>query len=175
MRLSNSMRRTLAALALAPALMSQPRAALVLTHGKIWTGNPAQPQTEAADIAKWAGPRTQVVDLAGRRTMPGFNDAHVHFHTGGTHLSQVQLRDAHSEAEFRDRIRQFAAGLPAGRWILGGDWDHESRMNESDLPRLWLPKRENLYQVDALPQLGTGKLDLRGVKMRAQALAGVGA
>jgi acyl-[acyl-carrier-protein]-phospholipid O-acyltransferase/long-chain-fatty-acid--[acyl-carrier-protein] ligase len=47
------------------------------------------------------------------------------------------------------------------------------RLSETDLPRLWLPKRENLYQVDALPQLGTGKLDLRGVKARAQALTGV--
>jgi predicted amidohydrolase YtcJ len=58
--------------------------------------------------------------------VPGFNDAHVHFYTGGTHLSQVQLRDAKSEAEFRERIHQFAAKIPAGRWILGGDWDHEN-------------------------------------------------
>jgi len=44
------------------------------------------------------------------------------------------------------------------------------RLTETDLPRLWLPKRENLHRVDALPQLGTGKLDLRGVKLRAQVL-----
>jgi acyl-[acyl-carrier-protein]-phospholipid O-acyltransferase/long-chain-fatty-acid--[acyl-carrier-protein] ligase len=44
------------------------------------------------------------------------------------------------------------------------------RLAETDLPRLWLPKRENLYQVEALPLLGTGKLDLRGVKTRAQEL-----
>ena len=35
------------------------------------------------------------------------------------------------------------------------------RLSETDLPKLWLPKRENIYQVDALPTLGTGKLDLR--------------
>jgi len=45
------------------------------------------------------------------------------------------------------------------------------KLNASDLPRLWVPKRENIYPVDALPQLGTGKLDLRAVKARAQALA----
>ncbi|MBZ5625690.1 MAG: MFS transporter [Acidobacteriia bacterium] len=45
------------------------------------------------------------------------------------------------------------------------------RLTETDLPRLWLPKRENLYQVEALPLLGTGKLDLRGVKMLAQQVA----
>ena len=45
------------------------------------------------------------------------------------------------------------------------------RLSETDLPKLWLPKRENVYQVDALPTLGTGKLDLVGVKARAQQLA----
>jgi acyl-[acyl-carrier-protein]-phospholipid O-acyltransferase / long-chain-fatty-acid--[acyl-carrier-protein] ligase len=47
------------------------------------------------------------------------------------------------------------------------------RLSETDLPKLWLPKRENLYQVDALPQLGTGKLDLRAIKLRAQVLTSV--
>ena len=45
------------------------------------------------------------------------------------------------------------------------------RLSESDMPRLWLPKRENIYQVEALPQLGTGKLDLRAVKARAQQMS----
>src|SRR5262249_2238925 len=47
------------------------------------------------------------------------------------------------------------------------------RLAETDLPRLWLPKRENLYQVDALPLLGTGKSDLRAVKLQAQVLSTV--
>jgi acyl-[acyl-carrier-protein]-phospholipid O-acyltransferase/long-chain-fatty-acid--[acyl-carrier-protein] ligase len=41
------------------------------------------------------------------------------------------------------------------------------RLAATGLPRLWIPKRENLHQVDALPQLGSGKLDVRGVKTRA--------
>jgi len=45
------------------------------------------------------------------------------------------------------------------------------RLSETDLPKLWVPKRENMYQVDALPTLGTGKLDIQGVKARAQQLA----
>ncbi|MEO8594493.1 MAG: MFS transporter, partial [Candidatus Solibacter sp.] len=47
------------------------------------------------------------------------------------------------------------------------------RLSAGDLPRLWLPKRENFYPVDALPQLGTGKLDLRGVRLLAMEMAGV--
>ena len=45
------------------------------------------------------------------------------------------------------------------------------RLSETDLPRLWLPKRENIYCVDCLPTLGSGKLDLRGVRARAEELA----
>jgi predicted amidohydrolase YtcJ len=65
--------------------------------------------------------------------LPGFNDAHVHFLSGGFQLSSVDLRDANTPQEFAERIRQFAAKLPAGRWITGGDWDHE-RWPDSRLP-----------------------------------------
>ena len=51
-----------------------------------------------------------------------------------------------------------------------GPADLWQRVNDSDLPRLWIPKRENVYKVDALPLLGMGKLDLRGLKTLAQQL-----
>jgi len=46
-------------------------------------------------------------------------------------------------------------------------------LSDSGLPNLWLPKRENIYQVASLPTLGTGKLDLRAVKAKTQELAKV--
>jgi acyl-[acyl-carrier-protein]-phospholipid O-acyltransferase/long-chain-fatty-acid--[acyl-carrier-protein] ligase len=46
------------------------------------------------------------------------------------------------------------------------------RLCETELPRLWLPKREDLHFVDAIPSLGTGKVDLRGVRELALARAG---
>jgi len=46
------------------------------------------------------------------------------------------------------------------------------RLSETSLPRLWIPMRENIYPVDAIPTLGTGKLDLRGAKAKALELAG---
>jgi acyl-[acyl-carrier-protein]-phospholipid O-acyltransferase/long-chain-fatty-acid--[acyl-carrier-protein] ligase len=45
------------------------------------------------------------------------------------------------------------------------------RLSETDLPKLWLPKLENIHRVDELPALGTGKLDLRGVRARALELS----
>jgi acyl-[acyl-carrier-protein]-phospholipid O-acyltransferase/long-chain-fatty-acid--[acyl-carrier-protein] ligase len=46
-----------------------------------------------------------------------------------------------------------------------------SKLNDSDLPKLWLPKRENLRQIEALPVLGTGKIDLREIKRMAKETA----
>jgi acyl-[acyl-carrier-protein]-phospholipid O-acyltransferase/long-chain-fatty-acid--[acyl-carrier-protein] ligase len=42
---------------------------------------------------------------------------------------------------------------------------------QCDLPALWKPKPNQFFQVDALPVLGTGKIDLRGVKTLASTLA----
>ncbi len=41
------------------------------------------------------------------------------------------------------------------------------RLCQTDLPRLWLPKREDMHHVEAIPTLGTGKTDLRRVKQLA--------
>jgi acyl-[acyl-carrier-protein]-phospholipid O-acyltransferase / long-chain-fatty-acid--[acyl-carrier-protein] ligase len=38
------------------------------------------------------------------------------------------------------------------------------RLAETDLPKLWLPKREDLHRVESIPQLGTGKVDLRAAR-----------
>jgi predicted amidohydrolase YtcJ len=113
---------------------------LLLVNGKIWTGNSKQPQAEALAIAgnriiavssteeirKLKTGDTSVVDLNGRRTLPGFNDAHVHFLDGGQALSGPQLRYSSSQAELRDTLWEFAQRTPKGQWIIGGNWDHEN-------------------------------------------------
>lgn len=43
-------------------------------------------------------------------------------------------------------------------------WD---RLCRTDLPRLWIPKRENLHYIEAIPTLATGKVDLRKAKQIA--------
>ena len=45
------------------------------------------------------------------------------------------------------------------------------RLCQTDLPRLWLPKREDMHHVEAIPTLGTGKTDLRRVKQMATEVA----
>jgi acyl-[acyl-carrier-protein]-phospholipid O-acyltransferase/long-chain-fatty-acid--[acyl-carrier-protein] ligase len=41
------------------------------------------------------------------------------------------------------------------------------RLCQTDLPKLWIPKRECLLRLDVIPTLGTGKIDLRRVKALA--------
>jgi acyl-[acyl-carrier-protein]-phospholipid O-acyltransferase/long-chain-fatty-acid--[acyl-carrier-protein] ligase len=41
------------------------------------------------------------------------------------------------------------------------------RLCQTELPRLWLPKREDLLFIDSVPTLGTGKVDLRAVRQLA--------
>ncbi|MGI8960988.1 MAG: amidohydrolase [Bryobacteraceae bacterium] len=113
---------------------------LLLLNGKIWTGNPRQKQAEAvaiagnriiavgntSEISKFKQPRTLVVDLDGKRVLPGFDDAHVHFYSGGASLAGPQLRYSKNEQEFRDTLAAFAQRTPKGQWITGGNWDHEN-------------------------------------------------
>ena len=46
------------------------------------------------------------------------------------------------------------------------------KLGACDLPNLWKPKADAFYYVPGFPMLGTGKLDLRGVKEMAAKLAG---
>jgi predicted amidohydrolase YtcJ len=74
-----------------------------------------------------------VVDAAGKRLLPGFNDAHVHLMDGGSQLDNVELNDATSPQEFTRRVRERAAKTAKGVWLLGGDWD-ETKWTPAELP-----------------------------------------
>ncbi len=120
---------------------------LVIVNAKVRTMDNAKPNAEAiavvgnrivavgtnAAIRLLASAQTRTIDAKGKLVLPGFNDSHVHFLEGGFQLSSVDLRDAKSPEEFARRIKEFAARLPKGRWILGGKWDHEN-WNPASLP-----------------------------------------
>jgi len=150
----------------APSAEAEAPATLALLDARVWTGNPRQPWAEAvavrgerliavgtrAEVERHLGAGTRVIDAKGRFLVPGFNDAHLHFLDGGFRLSSVQLRDAKTPAEFVARIKAFAASVPKGTWITGGDWDHE----------LWggeLPRREWLDAVTPDHPVWVNRLD----------------
>jgi len=134
------------ALAIACSRPARLAADLVITRANIWTGEPLQPGATALAIIgdrvvdvggadameRWRGSQTTVIDAEGRRVVPGFNDAHVHFVDGGTQLDSVDLKDADSPQEFARRIAARAKSKP-GEWIQGGDWD-DQRWTPPELP-----------------------------------------
>lgn len=130
-------------------LHSQNRTAYI--NGKIWTVDARQPEVSAVvtegEKIIYTGTNEQakalvagcgtVVDLAGKRVLPGFIDNHTHFLAGGFYLGGINLRPAKSVAEFKAIIKNYAQVHP-GEWITGGDWDHEA-WDIKDLPRKeWL-------------------------------------
>ena len=140
---------TLLAMAIAGHLWAQskPAADLIISNANVWTGDDAQPKAQAvavlgtrivsvgsdAEIALWRGTNTKVLDANGKLLLPGFNDAHVHFVSGGAQLDSVQLNDVTNTEEFVRRIAEQAKKTPKGEWILGGDWD-ETKWSPPNLP-----------------------------------------
>src|SRR5271169_6803607 len=84
---------------------SKPTADLIITNAKVWTVDKAHPTAQAvavlgdriiavgsnAEVDVLRGHDTKVIDAGGKLVLPGFNDAHVHFVSGGLQLESVQL------------------------------------------------------------------------------------
>ncbi|MGA7907897.1 MAG: amidohydrolase family protein, partial [Candidatus Sulfotelmatobacter sp.] len=62
----------------------------------------------SADVDAWRGPHTNVIDADGKLLLPGFNDAHVHFVSGGQQLDNIQLKDVTNPEEFARQIAERA-------------------------------------------------------------------
>ncbi|MFD8371353.1 amidohydrolase [Streptomyces sp. NPDC059688] len=79
-----------------------------------------------AEVRELAGPRTEVVDLAGRLLLPGFQDAHVHPVPAGLELSRCDLSGATTAEDTVAAVRAYADAHPERKWILGGGWSMEA-------------------------------------------------
>jgi predicted amidohydrolase YtcJ len=79
-----------------------------------------------AEVHELAGPRTQVVDLAGRLLLPGFQDAHVHPVPAGLELTQCDLTRAKTAEDTIAAVRAYADAHPEREWITGGGWSMEA-------------------------------------------------
>jgi len=122
-------------LAASPAIADQD-ADVILTNASIYTVDAEQPWADALAIAGERilavgsrrqimtnrGPDTQVIDLGGAFVSPGFNDAHVHMDATGSLLTGVNLLDVHEPEAFVERVAAATGRLPAGSWIVRGDW-----------------------------------------------------
>ncbi len=86
-----------------------------------------------AAVLALAGTATELIDLGGRRAIPGFNDAHNHMLEVGIKFTRLELEAATSIAEMVAGVRAWAERTPPGQWIIGEGWN-ESLFAEGRLP-----------------------------------------
>jgi predicted amidohydrolase YtcJ len=128
-----------------------------------------------AEMAPLVGTRTQLVELAGRLVTPGFNDAHIHFASGGAALLAVNLIGTTSLAEIERRLAAGVAAAQPGEWVVGRGWDHTRLPREEVGPDGW-PRRELLDRVAPGNPVFLARVDghVAWLNRRALEAAGIG-
>lgn len=124
---------------------------LILKNGKITTLDTKQPEVDAIAIAdgkvfatgdensimKLAKPSTKVIDLNGRRVIPGLNDSHLHIIRGGLNYNmELRWEGVPTVKDALSLLKEQAENTPAPQWVrVVGGWT-EFQFAEKRLPTL---------------------------------------
>jgi predicted amidohydrolase YtcJ len=121
---------------------------LILVNGRITTLDPAHRNATTLavcdgriasidDLSCRPGPRTQVIDLKGRRVIPGLNDSHLHVIRGGLNYNmELRWDGVPSLADGLRMLRAQAQRTPPGQWVrIVGGWS-EFQFAERRMPTL---------------------------------------
>jgi hypothetical protein len=112
---------------------------LVLRNGRIVTVDDRVPEAQAlaasggkivavgtsAEIARYVGPATQVIDLGGQLAIPGFIEGHGHFTGIGENRVNLDLMSTKSWDEIVQMVAQAVEKAKPGEWIIGRGWHQE--------------------------------------------------
>lgn len=123
----------------------------ILYNGKLTTLDRAQPSASAVAITddviaavgdddaimRLATPRTRIIDLGGRRVIPGLNDSHTHLIRGGLNFNlELRWEGVPSLADALRMLKEQAERTPAPQWVrVIGGWS-EFQFAERRLPTL---------------------------------------
>jgi predicted amidohydrolase YtcJ len=122
---------------------------LVLRNGRVLTVDDAKPEGQAiavtagkvtfvgtnAEIARYVGPKTQVIDLAGQLAIPGFIEGHGHFPGVGEGKMNLELMDTKSWEEIVAMVDAAVKKAKPGQWIVGRGW-HQDKWNPVPQPNV---------------------------------------
>ncbi|WP_441249415.1 amidohydrolase [Kitasatospora sp. McL0602] len=112
---------------------------LVFTDGPVFTADAARSRATTLavtgdritavghdEVRELIGPDTEVVSLAGKLLIPGFQDSHIHAVYGGVELGECDLSGTTGPDEYLRLVRAFADAHPERAWITGSGWSLES-------------------------------------------------
>jgi hypothetical protein len=122
----------------APQQTTEP-ADLVVTNGKVVTVEDGAPEAQAvasrggrivavgtnAEIQKFVGPKTEVIDVKGQLVIPGFIEGHGHFSGIGTAELGLKLMDTTSWDQIVGMVAERVKTAKPGEWIYGRGWHQE--------------------------------------------------
>jgi len=122
-----------------PAAMQQEAATLVVTNGRILTMEDSQPEAQAiavrgdrivalgsaADIRRYIGTGTEVVDVQGQLVVPGLIEGHGHFNGVGEAELNLKLMPTTSWDQIVSMVGDAAKTAKPGEWIVGRGWHQE--------------------------------------------------
>ncbi|OLP57002.1 amidohydrolase [Rhizobium rhizosphaerae] len=123
----------------------------ILLNGRFTTLDRANPQADAvaieggaflavgreAEVMTHAGPTTRIIDLKGRRALPGLCDNHTHVIRGGLNFNmELRWDGVRSLADAMDMLKRQVAITPPPQWVrvVGGFTEHQ--FTEKRLPTL---------------------------------------
>lgn len=136
-------------------------ATLVLNNGQVITVDDAMPAAQAiavrgdlivalgtnADINRYVGPNTRVIDLKGQMAMPGFIESHGHFTGIGRGKLNLELMNTKSWDEIVKMVGEAVAKAKPGDWIIGRGW-HQEKWTSVPEPNVeGFPTHESLDKV----------------------------
>jgi len=124
---------------------------LALVNGRVTTLDRSNPESTAVlmdegkivaagsdqEIRRRAGATAQLIDLGGRRVIPGLNDSHTHLIRGGLNYNmELRWDGVPSLADALAMLREQARRTPAPQWVrVVGGWS-EFQFAERRLPTL---------------------------------------
>lgn len=132
----------------APQARQQPPAAadLLLTNARIVTVDEELPEAEAvavrgdriialgssADLKKFVGAATHVIDVQGQLVTPGFIESHGHFSGVGEAQLQLNLINTTSWDEIVALVASAVKAAKPGEWIVGRGWHQDKWTRRPD-------------------------------------------
>ena len=134
---------------------------LVLRNGRIITMDNRWPQVSALavkgdrisaigsdrDMLRYTGMETQVIDLKGMLTIPGFIEGHGHFYSLGASLMELELRNAENWDAIIALVAAEVKNKKPGTWIVGRGW-HQDKWTTKPQPNVGgLPIHHKLSAV----------------------------